>query len=175
MAFLPRLILPPTYAHAMEQMTSPDAPLCPASTTTLMEDWDDLANALREHIVKEVRVVITGNFANDYPCLARPELEEGCPLQHLHDTRYLSFQFEEAPSDDEADMYALELLPDYRTPTGEFILRLSDVDREGHISTYNTIYATEKVEVQKYDNGNVDVLISTYQSNNKGGRNGLVG
>lgn len=140
-----------------------------------IEQWDDLADALHEHIVKEVRVRISGNFTKEFPCLARPELEEGTALNLLHRYRYLSFQFEEAPADEEAAMYALELLPDYRTPTGEFILRLSDVDSEGHISCYNTIYATERVEVQQHSDGTLDLLIATRDSDRKGGGDGLVG
>ena len=130
--------------------------------------WDELAGELVGHITKEVSVRITGDFAREYPMLARPEVDEGCNLDNLWRLRYLSFQFEEAPEEEEVSMYALEFLPDYRDSVQKLVLRVSDIDAEGNISTRNTVYATEKVELLKDDRGLVEIRISTYDSEKKG-------
>lgn len=135
--------------------------------------WDELASELSEHITKEINVHITGDFVKIYPGLAHPELDEGINLKELHRFRHLSFQFVEAPAGEDAYMYALELLPDYRSSTGELVLRVSEVDEDGHISLTNTIYATEQIEVERSENGNIDIHISTYNSEQKGVENGL--
>ncbi len=135
--------------------------------------WDDLAGELNGHITKEVSVRITGDFAKVYPMLARPELDEGCNLKELWRFRYLSFQYEEAPADEDADMYALEFLQVYRGSGPELVLRVSEVDAEGNISVHNTVYSTEKVELLKNEQENVEILIHTYDSEQKGGCNGM--
>ena len=53
------------------------------------------------------------------------------------------------------------------------MLRVSEVDAEGNISVRNTVYATEKVELLKDDQGKVEIRISTYDSEQKGDENGL--
>lgn len=130
--------------------------------------WDELAGELVGHITKEVSVRITGDFAREYPMLAKPELDEGSNLDSLWRCRYLSFQFEEAPAEEEVSMYALEFLSDYRDSAQKLVLRVSDIDAEGNISTRNTVYATEKVELLKDDRGLVEIRISTYDSEKKG-------
>ena len=135
--------------------------------------WDELAGELNGHITKEVSVRITGDFAKEYPMLARPELDEGSNLKELWRFRYLSFQYEEAPADEDADMYALEFLQVYRGAGPELVLRVSEVDAEGNISVHNTVYSTEKVELMKNEQENVEILIHTYDSEQKGGCNGM--
>lgn len=135
--------------------------------------WDELAGELAGHITKEVSVRITGDFAKQYPMLARPELDEGSNLKELWRFRYLSFQYEEAPADEDADMYALEFLQVYRGSGSELVLRVSEVDAEGNISTSNLVYSTEKVEVLKNEQNSVEILIHTYNSEKKGGSDGM--
>ena len=135
--------------------------------------WDELAGELAGHITKEVSVRITGDFANQYPMLARPELDEGSNLKELWRFRYLAFQYEEAPADEDADMYALEFLQVYRGSVSELVLRVSEVDAEGNISTSNLVYSTEKVEVLKNEQDSVELLIHTYDSEKKGDCDGL--
>ena len=135
--------------------------------------WDELAGELAGHITKEVSVRITGDFAKQYPMLARPELDEGSNLKELWRFRYLSFQYEEAPADEDADMYALEFVQVYRGSGPELVLRVSEVDAEGNISVHNTVYSTEKVELLKNEQENVEILIHTYDSEQKGGSDGL--
>ena len=135
--------------------------------------WDELAGELAGHITKEVSVRITGDFAKQYPMLARPELDEGSNLKELWRFRYLAFQYEEAPADEDADMYALEFLQVYRGSGPELVLRVSEVDAEGNISTSNLVYSTEKVEVLKNEQDSVELLIHTYDSEKKGGSDGL--
>ncbi|MBQ3143433.1 MAG: hypothetical protein IJB89_02855 [Akkermansia sp.] len=135
--------------------------------------WDELAGELSGHITKEISVRITGDFTMQYPMLASPELEEGCNLKELWRFRYLAFQYEEAPADEEADMYALEFLQVYRGSDPELVLRVSEVDAEGHISVHNTVYSTEKVELLKTEQDSVEILIHTYDSEKKGGSNGM--
>ena len=105
--------------------------------------------------------------------LARPELDEGSNLKELWRFRYLAFQYEEAPADEDADMYALEFLQVYRGSGPELVLRVSEVDAEGNISVHNTVYSTEKVELLKNEQENVEILIHTYDSEQKGGCNGM--
>lgn len=135
--------------------------------------WDELAGELNGHIPKEVSVSITGDFAREYPMLAKPELDEGSNLKELWRYRYLSFQYAEAPAEEDAAMYALEFLPDYRNSEQKLVLRVSEVDAEGNISVRNSVYATEKVELLKDDQGKVEIRISTYDSEQKGDENGL--
>lgn len=139
-----------------------------------IHQWDDLAAELRGHIVKEIRVHITGDFADLYPGLREPQLEEGCRLDALLLHRYLSFEYEPAPEDEDAYMYALELIPDYRTYGETMILRVSDVDEEGHISVHNILYPVVRIDAQHHDNGDVNLLIYTYESEREGGEHGLV-
>ncbi len=135
--------------------------------------WDELAGELAGHITKEVSVRITGDFAKQYPMLARPELDEGSNLKELWRFRYLAFQYEEAPADEGADMYALEFLQVYRGSGPELVLRVSEVDAEGNISVHNTVYSTEKVELLKDEQDSVELLIHTYDSEKKGDCDGL--
>ena len=135
--------------------------------------WDELAGELAGHITKEVSVRITGDFAKQYPMLARPELDEGSNLKELWRFRYLAFQYEEAPADEDADMYALEFLQVYRGSGSELVLRVSEVDAEGNISVHNTVYSTEKVELLKNEQDSVELLIHTYDSEKKGDCDGL--
>ena len=135
--------------------------------------WDELAGELNGHITKEVSVRITGDFAKQYPMLARPELDEGSNLKELWRFRYLAFQYEEAPADEDADMYALEFVQVYRGSGSELVLRVSEVDAEGNISVHNTVYSTENVELLKNEQDSVELLIHTYDSEKKGGSNGL--
>ena len=135
--------------------------------------WDELAGELAGHITKEVSVRITGDFAKQYPMLARPELDEGSNLKELWRFRYLAFQYEEAPADEDADMYALEFLQVYRGSGPELVLRVSEVDAEGNISVHNTVYSTEKVELLKNEQDSVELLIHTYDSKKKGDCDGL--
>ncbi len=135
--------------------------------------WDELAGELAEHITKEVSVRITGDFAKQYPMLARPELDEGSNLKELWRFRYLAFQYEEAPADEDADMYALEFLQVYRGSGSGLVLRVSEVDAEGNISVHNTVYSTEKVELLKNEQDSVELLIHTYDSEKKGDCDGL--
>lgn len=135
--------------------------------------WDELAGELAGHITKEVCVRITGDFAKQYPMLARPELDEGSNLKELWRFRYLAFQYEEAPADEDADMYALEFLQVYRGSGSELVLRVSEVDAEGNISVHNTVYSTEKVELLKNEQDSVELLIHTYDSEKKGDCDGL--
>ena len=135
--------------------------------------WDELAGELAGHITKEVSVRITGDFAKQYPMLARPELDEGSNLKELWRFRYLAFQYEEAPADEDADMYALEFLQVYRGSGPELVLRVSEVDEEGNISVHNTVYSTENVELLKNEQDSVELLIHTYDSEKKGDCDGL--
>ena len=135
--------------------------------------WDELAGELAGHITKEVSVWITGDFAKQYPMLARPELDEGSNLKELWRFRYLAFQYEEAPADEDADMYALEFVQVYRGSGSELVLRVSEVDAEGNISVHNTVYSTEKVELMKNEQDSVELLIHTYDSEKKGDCDGL--
>ena len=135
--------------------------------------WDELAGELAGHITKEVSVRITGDFAKQYPMLARPELDEGSNLKELWRFRYLAFQYEEAPADEDADMYALEVLPNYRGTDQELVLRVSEVDAVGNISISNLMYSTEKVELLKDEQDNVEIIIHTYDSEKKGGSDGV--
>lgn len=135
--------------------------------------WDELAGELSGHITKEVSVRITGDFAKQYPMLARPELDEGSNLKELWRFRYLAFQYEEAPADEDADMYALEFVQVYRGSGSELVLRVSEVDAEGNISVHNTVHSTEKVELLKNEQDSVELLIHTYDSEKKGGSDGL--
>ena len=135
--------------------------------------WDELAGELAGHITKEVSVRITGDFAKQYPMLARPELDEGSNLKELWRFRYLAFQYEEAPADEDADMYALEVLPNYRGTDQELVLRVSEVDAVGNISISNLVYSTEKVELLKDEQDNVEIIIHTYDSEKKGGSDGV--
>ena len=135
--------------------------------------WDELAGELAGHITKEVSVRITGDFAKQYPMLARPELDEGSNLKELWRFRHLAFQYEEAPADEDADMYALEFLQVYRGSGPELVLRVSEVDAEGNISVHNTVYSTEKAELLKNEQDSVELLIHTYDSEKKGDCDGL--
>ena len=135
--------------------------------------WDELAGELAGHITKEVSVRITGDFAKQYPMLARPELDEGSNLKELWRFRYLAFQYEEAPADEDADMYALEFVQVYRGSGSELVLRVSEVDAVGNISISNLVYSTEKVELLKDEQDNVEIIIHTYDSEKKGGSDGV--
>lgn len=135
--------------------------------------WDELTGELAGHITKEVGVRITGDFAKQYPMLARPGLDEDSNLKELWRFRYLAFQYEEAPADEDADMYALEFLQVYRGSGSELVLRVSEVDAEGNISVHNTVYSTEKVELLKNEQDSVELLIHTYDSEKKGDCDGL--
>lgn len=142
--------------------------------TKQIKQWDELADELRDYIVKEVSVRIEGDFAGIYPCMRNPELEEGCNLKELQRFRYLTFQYEEAPADEDVYMYALELIPDYRTCQGNMVLRVSEVDEDGQISLHNTLYPVEGIETRRRNNGDIELRIFTYDSEREGGEYGLV-
>ena len=61
----------------------------------------------------------------------------------------------------------------YRGSGPELVLRVSEVDAEGNISVHNTVYSTEKVELLKNEQDNVEILIHTYDSEKKGDCDGL--